>query len=187
MTALNSKIIFALTILFIPFFTQAQITGNTSVCIESITSLADANTHGIWNSSDNGIATVDASGNVAGEAAGVATISYTYTNESFALQTDVLSITVNPKPGVSSISGNNTVSLAATTTLSNSLTGGAWSSNDNTIATVDAFGVVKGISAGNATIAYTVTNGCGSAYTTTEVYVTPLLTSGSVIASQSAQ
>ena len=187
MSPLNSKIIFALTVLFIPFFAQAQITGNTSVCIESITSITDANTHGIWSSNDNSIATVDASGNVAGEAAGATTISYTYTDESFALQTDVLSITVNPKPSVSSISGNNTVSQAAATTLSNSLTGGVWSSSDNTIATVDALGVVKGISTGSAIITYTVTNGCGSAYTTTDVYVTPLLTTESVIASESAQ
>ena len=73
-------------------------------------------------------------------------------------------ITVNPLPAVSSITGTLQVCINSTTTLTDAITGGVWSSLNTGIATIDASGVVTGVSAGTATINYTITNanGCDS-------------------------
>ena len=41
-------------------------------------------------------------------------------------------------------------------------TGGTWKTDKDSVATVNANGVVTGISAGFATISYNVSNSCGS-------------------------
>ncbi|GAA4467903.1 hypothetical protein GCM10023093_24500 [Nemorincola caseinilytica] len=65
------------------------------------------------------------------------------------------------------ITGTTTVCISATTTLNITTTGGTWSSAAITIATVNAAtGVVTGISAGTATIIYTVAGNSTSAIVT---------------------
>ncbi|WP_193372059.1 Ig-like domain-containing protein, partial [Pedobacter agri] len=54
--------------------------------------------------------------------------------------------------------GTNTVCVGSTTQYSNSTSGGVWSSSNTAVATVNASGLVTGVSAGTATIIYTVTN-----------------------------
>ena len=56
------------------------ITGNDSLCPGTQTTLSDFTTLGTWASSDAGVATVDASGNLTGVANGTATITYSVTN-----------------------------------------------------------------------------------------------------------
>ena len=72
------------------------------------------------------------------------------------------------------ITGAATTLVGNTTTLSNSTTGGTWTSSASTIATVGSTGIVTGVSAGTATISYTITIPCGSAVATQVVTVTPL-------------
>ena len=71
------------------------------------------------------------------------------------------SLTINAAPVVAAITGATNVCTGATTTLESATTGGVWTSSNSAIATVSATGVVTGVSAGLATITYTVTNASG--------------------------
>ncbi|WP_349313711.1 Ig-like domain-containing protein [Chitinophaga sp. MM2321] len=142
----------------------AAITGTGTVCIDGTTTLSSTTTGGVWSSSDAAVASVDASGIVTGVTAGSATITYTVTNVNGCKASQIMTITVNGLPVVAAITGTGTVCVDGTTTLSSTTTGGVWSSSDAAVASVDAAGVVTGVTAGNATITYTVTNmsGCSS-------------------------
>ena len=141
----------------------AAITGVTNACIGSGTALSDVTGGGVWMSSDNTIATIDASGNVTGISAGTVTIFYKVTNGSGCIASATTIYTVNAIPVATPITGTLSVCQGLTTVLSNTLAGGVWSSNDNTIATIDAVtGIVTGVAAGSDIIIYTVSNSCGS-------------------------
>ncbi|MEI9808782.1 MAG: Ig-like domain-containing protein [Bacteroidota bacterium] len=51
------------------------------------------------------------------------------------------------------------------------MAGGIWTSTDETVATVDANGLVTALSAGTTTISYAVTNTCGTTTVSTVVTV----------------
>lgn len=78
-------------------------------------------------------------------------------------------VTVNPLPTVAPITGANTVCIGSTTSFNSTTTGGFFTSSNPNIATVNnTTGLVTGISAGTATITYTVTvNGCSNSVTRT--------------------
>jgi hypothetical protein len=97
--------------------------------------------------------------------AGNATISYSVSgcgNPAAA----TLAIVVNPNPSAGTVSGTTPVCIGGTTTFtSNGTSGGTWSSNATSIATVNmGIGLVTGVNAGTATITYTV-QGCNGPYT----------------------
>ena len=71
-----------------------------------------------------------------------------------------VSITVNCVAGT--ITGTGTVCVGGTTALTDATTGGTWSSTAGGVATVSATGVVTGVSAGTATISYTMPAGCAA-------------------------
>ncbi len=143
----------------------AAVTGVPVVCAGQSTALSTVTPGGTWASSNITIATVDVStGVVTGNVAGTATISYIIPNGCFSTAV----VTVNPIP--TTPSGTATVCQGSTTTLTSTPAGGAWSSSDNTIATVAA-GVVTGVTLGTATITYTV-SGCINTRTVT-VLATP--------------
>jgi uncharacterized protein YjdB len=149
------------------------ITGTLETCAGSSTTLGNASTGGIWSSGNTSVATVgSSSGIVSGVATGNATITYTVTSSCGTASTTA-TVTVNGAPSSSgSITGTLSLCTSATTTLSNATTGGAWSSSNTSVATVgSSSGIVSGVSGGNATITYTVTNECGSATTTAIVTV----------------
>ncbi len=84
-------------------------------------------------------------------------------------------------PVVADITGTTNFAVGATSTLSSTTTGGVWSSSNTAVATVNASGVVTGVSIGSATITYTVTtSGCSSsksaAVTIVSACVTPVFT-----------
>ncbi len=84
--------------------------------------------------------------------------------------TTVLCVTVNPLP--SSITGAGAICAASSITLISSTSGGVWTSSATGIATVgSATGIVSGISAGVATISYSLPTGC---FATKPVTVNPL-------------
>ncbi len=132
----------------------AAITGTAAVCIGQVTSLTDAG-GGTWSSSDNSVANVgSATGIVSGVAAGTATITYTLAT---GCSTTAV-VTVNSLPA--GISGDPVACVGLTTNLTDAATGGLWSSNDGSIATIGTSGIVTGVSAGTTTITYTLPTGC---------------------------
>lgn len=150
------------------------ITGPTQICegVVNPTLTADL-PGGIWSSSDNAVATVDATGLVTVMAAGTVTISYTYTNNSgCVMQVATHSIAVSPGTPDPVITGGADVCTGTVLPLSATPAGGIWSS-DNANAIVDALGVVTGVTPGNATIAYTYTDGCGATSNAHAITINP--------------
>ena len=151
------------------------ITGVSSVCPAATTTLTNATTGGSWASS-NANATVSA-GVVTGVTAGSAIVSYSVTNVC-GTATDTMLVTINPMPNAGTITGTNNVCTGSNTTLSNTATGGTWSSSSAN-ATVTG-GVVAGITAGSAIISYTATNICGAMSDTMLVTINPFPDAGTI-------
>jgi hypothetical protein len=88
-----------------------------------------------------------------------------------------IAITINPLPIVAAITGLSTVCVNATDTLSNATATGVWTSSNNSIATINNNGIVTGVSAGNVTITYTLTNanGCVNSVTKLISVVSPAI------------
>ncbi len=80
-------------------------------------------------------------------------------------------ITINYLPPAGTISGTPAICFPGTTTLSETATGGTWSSGTTSVATINSTGVVTGVATGRSVITYTTTNGCGSRYDTVSVVV----------------
>jgi hypothetical protein len=72
-----------------------------------------------------------------------------------------ISVTINPLPIVTSITGTSSICIGVTSTLSNATSGGVWTSGTPSIATINSSGVVTGVAAGTSVISYTVTNASG--------------------------
>ncbi len=142
-----------------PLPDAGAISGDSSVCIGGIVSLADTGGGGIWHSISNGIATISATtGTLFAIAPGTDTIKFSVTN-SCGTASAMRIQTVNPMP--SPIMGGNTVCLNNIRLLLDTIPGGTWSSADMAIATVDGLGVVRGVSPGTTVITYALPTGCG--------------------------
>lgn len=121
-------------------------------------------------------------GTAGGNNSGVTTLydrtsnGYNGTLNSFTLSGS----TSNWVAGASSTGGTTTpgnVCVNSTLQLTNSTSGGSWTSSNTAVATVSSTGLVSGVSAGTATISYTVTNSNGCSTTvTTNITVNPLPT-----------
>jgi len=136
--------------------TPASIAGGTSaICAGGSAALTDPTSGGYWSSSNSTIAYVNSYGTVVGLAAGNANISYAISG----CYPAPVTITVNPLPGA--ITGTLSVcENAATTALSDTSSGGTWSSSATSKATVSSAGVVTGVLFGSTTISYTLSTGC---------------------------
>ena len=89
-------------------------------------------------------------------------------------------VTVAEVVNVSAIFGTSTVCAGNTTTLINGIAGGVWSSSNTGIATVNASGVVTGVSAGAATISYVLAGGCNTAFALKSFTVNPGTAAGTL-------
>ncbi|MCW3120631.1 MAG: surface protein [Flavipsychrobacter sp.] len=147
----------------------AAISGTTSVCVSSTTTLSDAG-GGTWSSTSTGIATINSlTGVTSGIAAGTSRITYALSTGCIITTT----VTVNPLP--SAISGTPVVCPGATTTLSDA-GGGTWTSSNTAIATIGSgSGIATGVSAGTSVISYSLSTGCKRG---TTLIVDPLPTPG---------
>ncbi len=150
----------------IVFALSTPITGSNFVCTGYTTALANGTAGGTWTSSNMSVATVDTfTGVVTGVTPGTSMISYHVLG---CLATTVVTVTTTP----ATISGIAIACEGYTTTFSNSVPGGSWSSSNTTIATVGSLtGIVSGNSVGTATITYDMGGGC---YTTKVVSVNPI-------------
>jgi uncharacterized protein YjdB len=139
----------------------------STVCAGSTITLSSSVSGGSWFSGNTSVATVNSSGVVTGVAAGTSAISY-----SAAGCTGTMVVTVSATPV---ISGASSVCTGSTITLTSTSGGGSWTSDNTSIATVSASGVVTGVASGSVIITYMI----GSCVGTTSIMVnsTPAITS----------
>ncbi len=148
--------------------TPAVISGPSAVCAGSWMTLTTSGFGGMWISGTTSVAIVDGSGNVTGINQGTSVISYYLSN---ACGAAIGTHTVTVEDNASVITGGDSVGVGATLALFDSVTGGTWTSNDTTIATITSGGVVTGVAVGTTTITYAVTNICGTSYAYLTLYV----------------
>jgi uncharacterized protein YjdB len=155
------------------------ITGDSSVKVGETIELTAATTDGEdsgydWASSDDDVATVDADGVVTGVAEGPVVITATGKDTGASDTFNVYVFVVVPPTPVVTITGDSavkvgeTLELAAATQFAND-SGYDWLSSDETLATVDADGVVTGVAEGPVVI--TATGKDSGASDTFNVYV----------------
>lgn len=84
-------------------------------------------------------------------------------SDGIASDTVTVNVTINLKPSPGVISGLNTVCPGDSVALTESASGGIWSSSNFTITDISSGGVVAGLLPGNDTIIYTTFNSCGIA------------------------
>jgi trimeric autotransporter adhesin len=140
------------------------VSGPLALCVGSSFVETDSIAGGTWTSSNPAVAAIgSATGLLTGIAIGSTAI--TYVSPAGCRTTSM--VTVTPAP--SSILGASTVCVAATTLLSDAITGGVWSSS-TAAATINSLtGIVTGVAAGTATISYSLGPGCTAAKAMTVV------------------
>ncbi len=148
------------------------ITGPTALCVGATISCVASTPGGSWTSTVPSVATIGvSSGIVSGIATGTTVISYTSPT---GCQSST-QVTVSTSPGA--ISGAANVCVGLSTTLTNTVPGGAWSSSSG-VATVGSLsGVVTGVAPGITTITYSLGTGCTVTKTMT-VLASPLPITG---------
>ncbi len=147
----------------------AAISGNTNACVGSTTSLTNATSGGVWTSGTAAVATIGTTGVVTALSAGTSIISYSLTNANACVTVVTATTNVFTVPVVASLAGTMSVCVGSSTTLTNTTTGGVWSSGSTAVVSISTSGVINALSAGTSTISYTVTNGgtCVTAVTAT--------------------
>lgn len=154
----------------------APITGSSGICLGSSATLSNTTTGGTWYSTNPGVASITSGGIVSGAALGTSLISYTVGVGCTATKL----ITVNPQPA--DITGSVPACVGATISLADATAGGTWTNTTLPgIATVNATtGVVTPVSAGTATITYTLATGCYATTVVTVDAVDPILGNSSI-------
>ena len=132
------------------------VSGSTSVCELQCATLSGVPSGGAWSSSNPAIGSINSSGTFCGVSMGTVNITYTLPT-TCAL---VVTRTVNSLP--TPITGMPTMCVSLTTTLSSTPSGGAWSSGNTAVATIDPLtGVATGQSGTfTTTISYSLPTGC---------------------------
>lgn len=145
----------------------SAISGNVPLCAGSNATLSNSLPGGSWSSSNTGVATIgNISGACIGISAGTATISYTPAAGAGCIAVTTVTVMVQP----SAIKGTLSVCNGLSTALSDSVTGGLWSSSATVLSVGAASGIVKGIAPGSGIATYTL----GSCTVTASVIVDPL-------------
>ena len=152
------------------FIEEGSLTTTTipaaAVCVGGTTTFPAPVPGGTWTSSSTTIATIDpATGTATGVSAGTATITYSLLTSCYLTTT----ITVN---ALAPITGSPSICAGSSTTLSDIVGGGTWSSGNISVATAGGLtGIISGASAGTSIITYTLPTGC---FATTVITVNPL-------------
>ncbi|MBP6031842.1 MAG: LamG domain-containing protein, partial [Crocinitomicaceae bacterium] len=165
------------------------LSGTQAICVGSTTTFASTVSGGAWTTSNVAIATVNSSGVVSGASAGTATITYTKTGTGgCANVTATRTVTVTAATSAGTLSGTQAICVGSTSTFASTVSGGAWTTSNASVATVNSSGVVSGAGAGTATITYTVTGtgGCADATATRTVTVTAAPSAGTLSGTQTA-
>ncbi len=145
--------------------------GALTACLGTGATFSDATSGGTWSSTNLAVGTINVYGTVTTLSTGTTTVSYTVSNVCGSAAATA-TLTVNPLPSAGTITGNTgAICAGAVLALTDAVTGGAWSSSNTAVGSVDASGNVTGVAGGIASITYAVTTGCGTARTMTSVTV----------------
>ena len=135
------------------------IVGSQKLCVKDTLTYTDIASDGVWGSSNTATASISSTGFVTALASGTTTLTYAVTSPATSCKNAVTeSVTVNPLPTVSPITGAATVCSGRSITLANATTTSTstWSSNNTAIATVTSTGAVLGLQPGSTSIKYLV-------------------------------
>lgn len=153
-----------------------NLSGTQAICVGQSTTFASTVAGGIWSTSNPAIATVSATGNIIGVAAGVATIRYIVngTGGCPASVPATRNVTISSPQSAGTLSGIQTICVGSSTTFIPTVLGGRWESSNPTIASVNATtGIITGNATGTATIRYIITGtgGCSDTDVTRTITV----------------
>ena len=161
--------------------TVAAITGNTTVCAASTSTLSSATLGGVWSSSNATVATISAAGVVTGVSAGTATITYTVTSAGCTKSVTTV-VTVNPLPTATITAIGSTVLCSGASVnlvAPNAPTGMTYSYQWNvggTAITGATGSNYTANAAGSYTLTVTTNNGCSATSAATVVTLNPIPT-----------
>lgn len=137
------------------------ISGNHEMCLGTTTLLNASVAGGIWSSSNNTIATVDALGNLLAMKEGQTDILYTITAACGSVSSVPFSVVINTLALPGQIAGTSQLKLGEQGVLSVDRTGGTWQSSNPAVVTVDQNGKIMGIKEGESEITYLENTSCG--------------------------
>jgi hypothetical protein len=152
------------------------ISGGSTACIGVADTLSETISGGTWSTS-NGNATVSSTGVVTGVTSGADTIIYSVATCGTSSTTFPVTVTAAPVPGT--ISGATSICKDSTTTLTETVTGGSWSSS-NANASISLSGLLTGLNPGTDTITYTIIGACETVHTSQVVTVNTVINPGSI-------
>jgi gliding motility-associated-like protein len=143
--------------------TVAAISGTATACVGSTTTLTNTTAGGVWSSSNASISTVNASGVVAGIAAGNATITYTVTNANGCVSAVTKTVTINALPIVTASINNAKADKGSNVVLSATGIGSfAWTPATNLLNPDKATTVARVLDNTTYTVTLTNASGCSS-------------------------
>ncbi len=146
--------------------------GNTMSFADSSVSYFSSSTSWLCTFAPGATSTVSAP-TYAYSVTGVHPISFTVTNGSGCSHTLTKNVTVNTTP--TAISGGNVVCPGSTLPLTDSVTGGVWSTASTAVSVNPTSGVVMGLSSGTALITYSLGLGCVATKMITVSVISPIL------------
>lgn len=164
----------------IPVLDAGTISGTGALCNGLSATLSVTGTGGAWSSTNATVAAVDGTGHISALSPGTTTIRYIVGN-SCGSDTATHDMTIAPQPFADTITGALLLCVGSATTLTDTASGGVWSSSDAGIATVTTTGQVTALASGSVTITYSVTNACGTDIATHHISINafPVFTSSS--------
>jgi len=154
------------TLTVLPNVNAGTVSGTTPLCIGGTATYSSNGTAGgTWSSTNTSVATVNATtGFVTAISAGTANITYTVSSGCGSPVSAFATLTISPNVSAGTVNGTTPLCIGGTATYSsNGTSGGAWSSTNTSVATVNTTtGFVTAVNAGTTNITYTISNGCGS-------------------------
>ena len=159
----------AKTITINPLPALSVISAPDSLCTGLNYSVTNSYTGGAWFSNDTFVARINrTNGMLIAVGPGQATLTYTAATSAGCSASASRTITILATPVISPITGNSSVCTGSLIQLSESSPGGAWSSSNPAVATVNSSGLVNALTAGTAIISYTISNSSGCVATQTK-------------------